>query len=104
MYVHVAGTTGSVLIREVSLFQRSLIERFHCIVRVSGMMYFDVSLLHLFSRHKMSPLLYACRGGHLGLAELLISVNADINKQDSRGWTVSHVIGNWGEGGAGIFT
>ena len=42
-----------------------------------------------FLRHKMSPLLYACQGGHLGLAELLVSVNADVNKQDSRGWTVS---------------
>ena len=40
----------------------------------------------------MSPLHYACRGGHLGLAELLISVNADVNKQDSRGWTVSNVL------------
>ena len=40
----------------------------------------------------MSPLLYACRGGHPGLAELLISVNADINTQDSRGWTVSSVM------------
>ena len=28
--LYVAGTTGSVLIREVSLFQRSSIERFHC--------------------------------------------------------------------------
>ena len=28
---HEAGTTGSVLIREMSLIQRSLIERFHCI-------------------------------------------------------------------------
>ena len=29
---YVAGTTGSVLIREASLFWRSLIERFHCIL------------------------------------------------------------------------
>ena len=29
---YVAGTSGSVLIREMSLFQRSLIERFHCIL------------------------------------------------------------------------
>ena len=30
MLLYVAGTIGSVLIREVSLFLRSLIERFHC--------------------------------------------------------------------------
>ena len=43
----------------------------------------------------MSPLLYACRGGHLGLAELLVSVNADINQQDTRGWTVRLVAVHW---------
>ena len=30
--VHVAGTLGGVLIGKVSLFRRSLIERFHCMV------------------------------------------------------------------------
>ena len=29
-FFYVAGTTGSVLIRQVSLYRRSLIERFHC--------------------------------------------------------------------------
>ena len=29
--LYVAGTTGSVLIKEVSLIQRSLTERFHCV-------------------------------------------------------------------------
>ena len=31
LYVYVGGTTGSVLIRGVSLIRRSLVERFHCI-------------------------------------------------------------------------
>ena len=31
VHFYVAGTTSSFLIREVSLFQKSLIERFHCI-------------------------------------------------------------------------
>jgi len=37
----------------------------------------------------MSPLLYACQNGHSSLAQLLITTNADVNKQDTRGWTVS---------------
>ena len=36
--LYVAGITGSVLIREVSLFQRSLIERFHCIMEIDRSM------------------------------------------------------------------
>ncbi len=40
-------------------------------------------------RHQMSPLLYASQNGHLPLVELLLSVEADIHKQDSREWTVS---------------
>ncbi len=36
----------------------------------------------------MSPLLYACQNSRVSLSQLLISVNADVNKQDSRGWTV----------------
>ena len=37
----------------------------------------------------MSPLLYACQNGYSSLAQLLITTNADVNKQDTRGWTVS---------------
>ena len=33
--LYVAGTTGSILIREVFLFRRSLIERFHCMYNIS---------------------------------------------------------------------
>ena len=40
-------------------------------------------------RHHMSPLMYACQKGRQSLAQLLLSTNADINKQDTRGWTVS---------------
>lgn len=36
----------------------------------------------------MTPLLYACQAGHTGLAGALISGNADVNKQDARGWSV----------------
>ncbi len=40
------------------------------------------------TRHHMSPLLYACQNSRVSLSQLLISVNADVNKQDSRGWAV----------------
>ena len=39
----IAGTTGSVLMREVTLFQRSLMERFH-VLHTNAMMCTD--LLH----------------------------------------------------------
>ena len=40
-------------------------------------------------RHHMTPLLYACQDGQTGLAELLVSAEADVNAKDVRGWTVS---------------
>lgn len=40
-------------------------------------------------RHHMTPLLYACETGHAGLAELLVSDDADVNSKDVRGWSVS---------------
>ena len=39
----------------------------------------------------MSPLMYACQVGHFAIAEVLLSLNAEVNYQDSRGWTVSKV-------------
>ena len=42
----------------------------------------------------MSPLLYACQHSHCGLAQLLVDTNADVNKQDTRGWTVSLSVKN----------
>lgn len=38
----------------------------------------------------MSPLMYACREGRVKVISKLLDNQADINKQDSRGWTVSH--------------
>ena len=37
----------------------------------------------------MSPLMYACREGRVKVVSKLLDNNANINKQDSRGWTVS---------------
>ena len=42
-------------------------------------------------RHHMTPLLYACQACQTGLAELLVSADADVNVKDVRGWTVSIV-------------
>lgn len=36
----------------------------------------------------MSPLMYACKVGHMTLAQVLLSSGADPNFQDTRGWTV----------------
>ena len=47
-------------------------------------------------RHHMTPLLYACQTGQVGLAELLVQSSADVNAKDVKGWTVS-----CGEGGGG---
>ena len=36
----------------------------------------------------MTPLMYASQNGRPELVRLLISKGADMNKQDTRGWTV----------------
>lgn len=40
-------------------------------------------------RYCMNALMYACQRGRERLAGLLISLGAEVNKQDCRGWTVS---------------
>ena len=37
----------------------------------------------------MSPLMYAAREGRATVCEVLLDHDAEINKQDMRGWTVS---------------
>ena len=37
----------------------------------------------------MSPLMYAAREGRVAVCEMLLEHDAEINKQDMRGWTVS---------------
>ena len=37
----------------------------------------------------MSPLMYAAREGRILLCERLLEHDAEINRQDSMGWTVS---------------
>lgn len=44
----------------------------------------------VFFRYHMSPLMYACREGRVKVISKLLDNQANINKQDSRGWTVSH--------------
>ena len=43
-------------------------------------------------RHLMTPLLYASQMSHLGIVEVLLSANTEINCQDSQGWTVKNDI------------
>ena len=40
-------------------------------------------------RHCMCALMYACQRGREKLAAMLVSAGAEVNKQDSRGWTAS---------------
>lgn len=41
-------------------------------------------------RHRMTPLMHACQSNHTGLVGVLLSYNADVNRQDSWGWTVRY--------------
>ena len=57
-------------------------------------------------RHCMCALMYACQRGREKLAAMLVSAGAEVNKQDSRGWTASEGgreggIG-WGGGKEGM--
>ena len=38
----------------------------------------------------MTPLMYAAREGRLEIVQLLLDSGAEIDRQDTRGWTVSH--------------
>ena len=38
----------------------------------------------------MTPLMHACQSNHTGLVGVLLSYNADVNGQDSWGWTVRY--------------
>ena len=40
----------------------------------------------------MSPLMYAAREGRSQVIERLVSAGANVDKQDTRGWTVYHFI------------
>lgn len=40
----------------------------------------------------MSPLMCAARVGHSQVIERLVKAGANVDKQDSRGWTVSLLI------------
>ena len=42
-----------------------------------------------YCRHHMSPLLLASYKGKCTLVTELLATGADVNKQDSRGWSVS---------------
>ena len=41
------------------------------------------------TRHGMNAVLHACQSGHNRVVDTLISKEADINKQDINGWSVS---------------
>ena len=43
----------------------------------------------MLCRHHMSALMYAAREGHAGVVQLLIDKHANLNKQDTKGYTVS---------------
>ena len=40
----------------------------------------------------MTPLMYAAREGRLEIVQLLLDNGAEIDRQDTRGWTVSHPL------------
>lgn len=46
-------------------------------------------LSYLIFRYHMTPLIYAAREGREEVVTKLLDAGANINKQDSRGWTVS---------------
>jgi len=46
----------------------------------------------IVSRYNMSPLMYAARQGRVTIVESLLAVTADVNFQDSKGFTVCYVL------------
>ena len=48
--------------------------------------------VNVHDRYRMTPLLYACQSCHIGVVEYLISVKANVNAQDVRGWSVSKLL------------
>lgn len=49
----------------------------------------------LFSRYYTSALIYAAREGRPAVIECLVKAGANIDKQDSRGYTVGTIITNY---------
>jgi ankyrin repeat protein len=43
----------------------------------------------------MTPLIYAAREGRVDVIAMLVEYGADVDKQDSRGYTVSFIAINW---------
>ena len=46
----------------------------------------------MFFRHLMTPVMYAAKQGFAKLVKVLCENDADINKQETRGWTVRYLF------------